>query len=217
MGNSQELLDQAFSALDISLGDQRQAPIGAHVCLIYITEEERRDLVSKFLKAGLEGGEQVLYFTDVMTPTQLLDWLADMGVDIPCDVESGRLKVSEAKAVYYPNGVFDPQAMLEYWKQACREAVLQGFPSMRATGETSWAVRGIPGSERLIEYEALLNKTLETLPATAFCQYDVNLFDGATILEVLRVHPVVISRGQVVRNPLYVRPDEFLAHRAIKK
>lgn len=214
MGNSQELLDQAFSAADLTPGDQRATPIGAHVCLIYVSEEERRDLVSKFLKTGFDGCEQVLYFTDVMTPTQLLDWLSDLGMDIPDGAECGRFEVSEAEAVYCPRGVFDPQAMLSYWEQACREAVQQGFPSVRATGETSWAARGIPGSERLIEYEALLNKTLEGLPATAFCQYDVNLFDGATILDVLRVHPVVISRGQVVRNPLYMGPDEFFARRA---
>ena len=208
MGNSLEQLDQAFSTADF--------PAGAHVCLIYETEEERRDLVAKFLKTGLDSREQVLYFTDVMTPAQLFDWLSDLGLDVPGSAETSRFKVSDAESVYCPNGIFDPQAMFGYWERASREAVEQGFRGVRATGETSWAVRGIPGSDRLIEYEALLNKTLEGLPATAFCQYDVNLFDGGTLLDVLRVHPVVISRGQVVRNPLYLRPDEFFARRAAR-
>ncbi len=200
--------------MDLPPAGPREVPTGAHVCLIYVTEEERRDLVSKFLKTGFDGRERVLYFTDVMTPSQLLDWLSDLGMDIPDGKDRGRFEVMDAEAVYCPGGVFDPYVMLDYWKRVYREAVEQGFPSVRATGETSWAVRGIPGSDRLIEYEALLNKTLEGLAATVFCQYDVNLFDGATILDVLRVHPVVISRGQVVRNPLYIGPDELFARRA---
>jgi hypothetical protein len=93
-------------------------------------------------------------------------------------------------------------------------SVAHDYPAVRATGETSWAVRGIPGSDRLLEYEARLNDALETVPVTAVCQYDVNLFDGATILDILKVHPIMISRGQLVRNPFYIRPDEFLsAHR----
>ena len=88
-----------------------------------------------------------------------------------------------------------------------------GCPAVRATGETSWAVRGIPGCDRLLEYEARLNTALETVPVTAVCQYDVNLFDGGTILDVLRVHPIMISRGQLVKNPFYVGPEEFLANR----
>lgn len=184
---------------------------GAHVCLLYETEEERRDLISKFLAAGLRDGERVVYFTDLMTSDELRDWLLSLGVEIPKGLEASRFSVADAESVYCPQGWFDPEQMFEYWGRLYRDSVTQCYPAVRATGETSWAVRGIPGSERLIEYEALLNKTLEKSPVTAVCQYDVNLFDGGAILDILRVHPVIISRGQLVENPLYIGPDEFLA------
>jgi hypothetical protein len=41
------------------------------------------------------------------------------------------------------------------------------------------------------------------------CLYDARLFDGATLFKVLQVHPYMIARGQIVRNPFYVRPEEF--------
>lgn len=72
-------------------------------------------------------------------------------------------------------------------------------------------LRGIPGSEKLIEYESRLNLLVEQNPITLICQYDANRFDGATIYDVLNVHPMMIVRGQVVRNPYYVPPAEFLA------
>ena len=44
----------------------------------------------------------------------------------------------------------------------------------------------------------------------AHCQYDARRFDGATLFDVLNVHPMMIIRGQVVRNPYYVEPEHFL-------
>ena len=69
---------------------------------------------------------------------------------------------------------------------------------------------GTPGSDRLMEYEALVNNVLKTHPITAVCQYDANRFSGATIVDVLKVHPMMIVRGQIVRNPYYMKPEDFL-------
>ena len=43
------------------------------------------------------------------------------------------------------------------------------------------------------------------------CQYDARLFDGATLFKVLQIHPFMVAQGQVVRNPYYLRPEEFLS------
>ena len=67
----------------------------------------------------------------------------------------------------------------------------------------TWALRDVAGSDQLIKYEAGINKEMKTRPYTVFCQYDANLFSGATLLEVLRVHPYMIAKGQVVSNPHY--------------
>jgi hypothetical protein len=43
------------------------------------------------------------------------------------------------------------------------------------------------------------------------CEYDTELFDGLTLFEILSVHPLMVIHGQVMRNPYYVGPDEYLA------
>jgi hypothetical protein len=202
MCTKRELLDMGFT-------DER-FPVGAHVCLIYESEEERQALMSKFIEAGLRDGERVLYLTDVMKPGELLEWLGDLGIELPAGSDADRFSVTDAESVYCKDGFFSPERMFEFWQALYDDSVTHAYPAVRATGETSWAVRGIPGSDRLLEYEARLNDALETVPVTAVCQYDVNLFDGATILDILRVHPIMISRGQLVRNPFYIKPDEFL-------
>ena len=61
-----------------------------------------------------------------------------------------------------------------------------------------------------MEYEALVNTVLDTHPVTPICQYDARRFDGATLLNVLKVHPMMIVQGQIVHNPYYMPPEEFL-------
>jgi hypothetical protein len=55
-----------------------------------------------------------------------------------------------------------------------------------------------------------------TYPYTACCQYDARRFDGETIMDVLSVHPVMIVRGQLVKNPYYIEPEIFLSEYATR-
>ncbi len=51
----------------------------------------------------------------------------------------------------------------------------------------------------------LISKFVES-GLQAHCQYDARRFDGATLFDVLKVHPMMIIRGQVVRNPFTSSP-----------
>ena len=97
--------------------------------------------------------------------------------------------------------------MLETLKGAYERARGDGYPASRVTGEMSWALRGLPGSEHLMDYEARVNRVLETHPITAMCQYDANRFDGDTIFAALQVHPYMVMNGQLVKNPHYIHGE----------
>lgn len=47
--------------------DESEKEPGDHLCCLYRTEEERRSLLTPFLRAGLEGCEKVLYVLDTST------------------------------------------------------------------------------------------------------------------------------------------------------
>ena len=197
-----------LDARGIGMGTEtRPAGSGTHVCLIYDDEEERREVVARFIGDGLAEGERVAYFTDG-DPEQVGAWLKERGLDLP---SPPAFALSRTRDVYCPGGSFDPESMFEHWHEYHRSSVADGFASARATGETSWS-REVPGGERIVEYEAKLNDVLAGMPVTALCQYDVHRFDGATILDILRVHPLMLVAGQMVRNPYYMTPDQFLGH-----
>lgn len=189
-------------------------PAGTHMCLIYTSEKERRRVIERFLQSGILGKEKVSYFADVMTPQEVCDWLHDMEIDLPAD---DRFSVLSAENTYCPNGTFVPESMLNTLRGFYTQAITDNYPNARVSGEMSWALKGIPGSDRLMEYEALVNEVLVTHPVTAICQYDANRFNGATIFDVLKVHPMMIVHGQIVHNPYYMKPQDFLKEYKVAK
>jgi len=62
-----------------------------------------------------------------------------------------------------------------------------------------------------MEYESKVSLLVKEYPINAVCQYDARAFDGSTILEVLKVHPLMIVRGKIIHNPYFEEPAEYLA------
>jgi hypothetical protein len=182
-----------------------------HVCLIYDSEAQRRKIVSEFLAAGIRQGELVRYFADTTSAQELRTSLLETGVEFSKAEEDGAFGITKAESAYCPSGRFEPQEVIENMVSRFAMARNAGYRGSRACGEMSWALRDIPGAHRFLEYEVRINTITETFPFIGMCQYDARLFDGATLFNILQVHPFMIAQGQLVRNPFYIKPDEFLA------
>ena len=100
--------------------------------------------------------------------------------------------------------------MLENMKKAYEDALKNGYRGARGTGEMLWGTRKIKGVEKLMEYESRINIMTRTHPFTAVCWYDARECDVATIRECLKVHPYLIVKGNVVMNPYFIPPEEYL-------
>lgn len=178
---------------------------GTHMCLIFRNEAERRRIAARFIESGFLDGEKVGYFADTATVDDVKEWLASMDVDITRAEEEALLSIDPALDVYCPDGTFVPDRMLDTLRSTWNDSVSQGYPNVRVSGEMSWALQGLPGSDRLIEYEARVNQVVESHPVTAMCQYDANKFSGSLIYQALQVHPWMVVNGQVVENPYYLK------------
>jgi len=190
---------------------EQHFPESCHVCLIYESEEQRQKIISEYTAEGLRHGELVRYFTDETTPETVRSWLLDLGVELSEAEKTGSFAISKAENAYCPEGKFEPRKMIDRSVTRYGQAKEAGYTGSRACGEMTWALKDIPGSDHLLEYEALLNTVTSTFPHTGMCQYDARLFDGATLFKILQVHPYMIAHGQVVRNPFYLRPEELLS------
>ena len=180
------------------------------MCWIYETEEDHRAMVISFIRDGLERGEKVLYIVDASTVDQFLNYFRDDGVEVGPYLERGQLEILTADETYMREGIFDPDGMIVLLKQEMDRALGKGYPALRVSGEATWALRGLPGSERLIEYEAKLNDFFPGSKCLAMCQYDGRRFEPALLLDVLATHPIAVIGTEVFDNFYHIPPKDFL-------
>lgn len=184
---------------------------GDHLCCIYETEEEHRVVLTPFLRQGLERGEKVLYIVvDAHTTEAILGYLQDGGLDVEPYLAGGQLAILTHDDTYMREGVFDPERMVALLRAETKRTLDEGYPALRVTGEMTWALRGLPDSERLIEYETRLNEFFPGSKCVGLCQYDRWRFDPAVLLGVLHTHPTAVIGAEVYDNFYYIPPAELL-------
>jgi PAS domain S-box-containing protein len=183
---------------------------GDHLCCIYETEEEHRALLTPFLRQGLERGEKVIYIVDAHTAEIIKGYLQDDGMEVEPYLASGQMSILSVDDAYMRDGVFEPDAMITLLRSETERALAQGYTTLRVTGEMSWALRGLSGSERLIEYEAKLNEFFPSSKCIAICQYDKQRFESELLLDVLATHPIAVIGTEVFDNFYYIPPGDFL-------
>ncbi len=196
----------------ISLGfTAQQFPPGVHICQIFGDDDERQEAVLKFLLSGLQSGERTSCFSERIDEKILAEFLGRHGISYIEVRDTGALTLAGTVEIYFQNNRFDPERMLAFLRKFHEDSVIQGYPAARVIGEMTQDIQYMPGGGRLLEYEAKVSMLLREHPVTTVCQYDARLFDGAMIMDILKVHPYMVVRGSVVNNPFFITPEEFLA------
>jgi DNA-binding CsgD family transcriptional regulator len=185
---------------------------GDHACCLYETEEELWAVVTPFLHQGLERDEKVLYIVDTHIAEDILNHLRDDGLDVEPFLARGQLSILSRDETYIRDGPFDPDAMIALLRAETDQALVEGYSALRITGEMSWALRGLPGSERLLEYETRVNEVFRGSSCLAICQYDRRAFGAALLLDVLCTHPIAVVGTEVYDNFYYLSPSNLLGH-----
>ena len=185
-----------------------------HLCLIYETEEEWYSAAISFIAGGLQRNEKCVYVVDTHTADQICIFLRGKEVDVDAALNSGQLAILHETEAYTKDGVFDPDKMIALLIEETEKALSEGYSALRVTGEMSWALRGHPGSEALLEYEAKLNRDFfPYYPCVAICQYHRGMFDPAILRYVVMTHPLIVRNNMLYHNPYYIPPEEFLSQK----
>jgi PAS domain S-box-containing protein len=183
---------------------------GDHVCPIHDSEAERMAVTIPFIKTGLALGECCFHVAHEMPREQLLQTLAAADIDVAREQKRGALRILAKEEAYLWSGAFDSKAILDFLSKAEATALASGFSGFRFMGEMTWALESKIIGDRLIEYEALLNRFMKTSHSIVFCQYDRRRFPPPLIHDILRTHPKTIVGNQLRSNPYYEPPDIML-------
>lgn len=147
----------------------------------------------------------------------MLDAMRAAGIDVNAATSTGALVVVTKKEVYHKEGYFDPDLMIGFLKKSADAAKIQGFKALRVTGEMTWSLGSGIGVDRLMEYEAKLNRLFPDADVLAICQYNRTRFSPEVIRDVIRTHPLVIYGEMVCRNMYYVPPGDFLGPEKVSR
>ena len=190
---------------------------GDHLCLVYRSAAEQTAALVPYLKAGLAAGERCLFVGHGTSGRRLEHALVEAEVDVQGECDRGALVFVTQRDNWLPGGRFDPGAMMDCLRQAEQQALDDGFSGLRATWNLGWVLEGTPGADRLIEYEAHLNRFLAGSRTCALCRYSRDGSSPELIEDALQTHPLAVLGDQICPNAYYEPPDMVLGDRPVSE
>ncbi|WP_257449664.1 MEDS domain-containing protein [Archangium lipolyticum] len=181
-----------------------------HIAAFFRSPEEEYEVLRSYIKEGIDAGEKTVHICDPCRRQEHLKYLEQMGIPTDDCTRTGQLEVLGWNEAYLKNGRFDSETMMALLEELVMTSRAEGFSRIRMMGHMEWAIDERPGLEQVLEYEARVNHLLNRLEQPAICVYDLNRFNGSTVIEVLRTHPYAIVSGVLQENPFYVPPEVFL-------
>ena len=161
----------------------KEVPWGTHLCSFYRRKEELLDLVSAFIKTGLEQNEYCLWVTSFpLTVDAAMDSLTKIVPDADIFVKKGQLEIIKFGNFYLSSDVFEPEKVLERSSEKLLFAFKRGFEGMRITGDCSWVQK--KDQKKLLAYESMVSKVISGQKVIALCTYPLDYVGLAGVLSV---------------------------------
>ncbi len=190
-------------------GESLSAPM--HICGFFDSKEQQYEVIMPYIKEGLDNNEKVINILEGHRHKEHCGCLSNNGIPLAGKLATGQLEVLASEKTYYEGGSFAAKKMYEMLENTLISAKRAGYDSVRACGDMVWALKNLPGTDELLEYEASLNLLTPKHSCSLICMYDVNSFSSSALHDILLTHPYVIKDGKISKNHFYVDPLALLS------
>jgi hypothetical protein len=185
-------------------------PVPRHICAFFPSLDDEARVQLPFVQEGLDRAEKIYYVVDPALRDEYRQRMQAAGIDLPALEQSGQLELRTWDEVYLREGRFDQDRALALIEEVMQAAEQQGFNVARIAGHGDWASENHPGVDDFFCYEARLNDLQPRYGHPIICLYDAARFSGDAIVDILRIHPMVLLGGTLRENPFYLPPAQFL-------
>ena len=189
------------------ISDLKHLQHGDHLCLLYRSVEEQKNVLSPFIKEGLSRGEFCLYIADEHMEPELAGLLASDGIDLLRLRQEGSVQLSSRYQTFLRYARFEPSLMMEFFERLLDQTLAKEFSGLRVMIDMSWALS--IGCDQLIAFEALLNDHMRPWKMTTLCQYPIDRFASRILEDALRTHPLALLGEHVCPN-FYCEPTSLI-------
>lgn len=191
-------------------GHIEDGEVSRHKCLIYDGDPaEQLPVVVPFLIDGLRHNWRCLYLGSPQFIDLIESELVARGVDSIAENQRGALVYSTDRL----EGGFEPRAMVDMLAGQIDDAVRAGFQGLCATGDMAWELCSEENFERLLEYEALLEKLFREKPFRGICLYRSSAVPPHALQDALLAHRSLYLVNQLNRDNFFYMPPEVLLSR----
>lgn len=188
-----------------------ELPQASHICAFFESEQQQAECVAPYFAEGLAQGEQIVSIRDAADCTTHLDRLKAL-LPNPVDeaIRANQLRIVASEETYLKDGIFEAERMFNMLEGLLRDVAASPFRRVRTCGDMRWAMRNMPGTDELMEYESRVNVLTRQYDCTLMCAYDVNQISGKAMMDILATHPMVVMGDRIYENQYYVEPAKFL-------
>jgi transcriptional regulator with XRE-family HTH domain len=175
---------------------RRAAPTLEHQALVYRSDTELLSAVIPFLNVAVERSEPALL---VAPPANLELVRRALGGD------ANQVEYTDSSRWYT-----SPVEALHRYRSYLDERIAAGSTWVRIAGEPVWDGRSSAEIREWTRYEAIINLSFATAPATILCTYDARSLPASVLADACCTHPDLAHSAGAEASPSYRNPEEFL-------
>ena len=171
--------------------------LGDHICQPFRTIEEQLSSTVDFVRSGMARSRSVVVFTHTIERAAMSAWLESQVDGFAEAVTRGSADVVPCSEVHLADGRFDPERTMGGFASAATAAEAAGLNGILVVVDMAWALRQLPGTERLLQYEAAANAVFADRRMAAVCQYDRRLFGASVPRRACAAHPLTPDQSEL--------------------
>src|SRR6266568_1191096 len=185
----------------------RRLALRDHAAHLFDDDGEAAEVAGAFLRLGLERRERCVHLADEDTAARVLPHLRAAGADAGQALATGALVLASDRDGFFGAGALRPGQAATVLAERAADALRDGYSALRVSADPRWLFQGTPTLDLLVEYEQALQRLAREHPIVVLWRYDRRAWSAGALRDLVRMHPVVIYKGQVYRNHLFVPPS----------
>jgi hypothetical protein len=167
---------------------------GEHVCAFSKGPGEQRQLLTSYVRAGLQAGDYCVVAIDDVSADGLLTEL-----DRDLETSSGQLNVEAHGSSNLNLSNASVESALDAWTSILDGARREGYEFIRLDGEASWWLNHVGDVDmaELLGYEETLSAWTDGVPdVVMLCCYDMSVFPPGVVADHVGCHHEVVVDGR---------------------
>jgi transcriptional repressor of dcmA and dcmR len=181
MGTAEDELPKRSPARDELMLQGMAVPFGSHLGSFYTSDEGRLRLALPFLRDGLRARQTCFLLAGREIQDQIFGKLREEKVDIDAAIRTRLLMLLAAEPA-------TPEQRVNYFDHSFSAAARIRPSPMRFVGEVGDALVGLGSIAAQMAVEERFAALAKRYPVVVLCLYDARRFDGATIIDALKLH-----------------------------